>query len=164
MSTSIDLSIITATHQRPKHLALCLAQVRQQSLGSLRVEHVVVCDGPDPQTRFQATHANARCIELPQALGRWGAGAKDAGLAAAVGTYVCFWDDDNHYEPHAATTLFAAAVGYDIGVVPISGAEARSARPRATPPPLGRRTAVRRHRHDELLCPPRTGVLGTLDG
>lgn len=116
---AIDLSIITATHNRPKHLALCLAQVRMQSLGSLRVEQIVVADGPDPQARFLAEEAGARYVELPNHLGRWGSAAKDAGLDAARGAYVCFWDDDNHYEPHAAATLYAAACGVDIGIVRI---------------------------------------------
>jgi GT2 family glycosyltransferase len=118
-SPAVDLSIITATFQRPKHLALCLAQVRQQSLGSLRIEHIVVSDGPDRQARFQSEDAGARYVELPHNQGRWGAAAKDAGLGAAAGQYVCFWDDDNRYEPHAAATLYAAAHGGDIGVVQV---------------------------------------------
>ncbi|MFV0442511.1 MAG: glycosyltransferase [Planctomycetaceae bacterium] len=116
---AVDLSIITATCQRPKHLAICLAQVRQQSLGNLRVEHLVVSDGPDSQARYLAEQAGAMYFELEKSRGQWGAAAKDAGLAAARGQYVCFWDDDNHYEPHAAVTLFAAVHGVDIGIVPI---------------------------------------------
>lgn len=135
MSLAPDLTIITATHLRPKHLALCLAQVRQQSAGNLRLEHVVVADGPDPQARYLATTSGATFIELPRSLGQWGAGAKDAGLQAAAGTYVCFWDDDNYYEPHAAATLFAAASGVDIGIVAIG--------------------ALRRHRPGRVLLPRR---------
>jgi glycosyltransferase involved in cell wall biosynthesis len=115
----VDLSIITATHLRPKHLALCLAQVARQSLGSLTVEHLVVGDGPDPHARYLAEEAGATYLELDKSQGQWGAAAKDAGLAAARGRYVCFWDDDNHYAAHAAVTLFAAAHGFDIGVVRI---------------------------------------------
>jgi len=114
-----DLSVITATCRRPKHLALCIAQFRQQSLGNLRVEQVIVSDGPDPFARHLATDAGARHLELDPPQGQWGAGAKDAGIAAATGRYVCFWDDDNRYEPHALAVLYAAAVGHDIGVVRI---------------------------------------------
>ncbi len=114
---SPDLSVITATHQRPKHLALCLHQIQQQSVGNLRIESIVVSDGPDPQARYLSAAGGARYLELPRAQGQWGAAAKDAGLHAARGRYVCFWDDDNLYEPHALATLYAAAVGYDIGVV-----------------------------------------------
>ncbi len=115
----VDLSVITATYKRPKHLAMCLAQFRQQSVGNLRVEQIVVSDGPDPQARFLAQNAKARYVELDRRHGLWGAAAKDAGIAAALGEYVCFWDDDNLYESHALSTLFAAAVGVDIGVVQV---------------------------------------------
>jgi glycosyltransferase involved in cell wall biosynthesis len=115
----LDLSIITATRARAKHLALCLAQVRAQSRGNLNIEHIVAADGPDPQARFLAESAGARYLELEHSHGQWGAAAKDAGLRAARGQYVCFWDDDNHYEPHAAATLFTAACGVDIGFVRI---------------------------------------------
>lgn len=115
MPSEFDLSVITATRQRPKHLALCLDQFRRQSLGNLRVEQIVVSDGPDPQARYLA--GDARYFELDPARGQWGAAAKDAGLAAAGGEYVCFWDDDNLYEPHALAALLAAAYGVDIGIV-----------------------------------------------
>lgn len=119
MSDPIQLSVITSTRLRPKHLSLCLEQYRRQSLGNLRVEHIIVADGPDPQARFLAESAGAQFIALPQPAGQWGAVAKDAGLAAARGEYVCFWDDDNLYEPHALATLFTAACGVDIGIVRI---------------------------------------------
>ena len=111
MSEAIDLSVITATHRRPKHLAMCLEQFRLQSSGNLRVEQIVVSDGPDRQARYLATAAGARYIELDRTYGQWGAAAKDAGLTAARGNYVCLWDDDNRYAPHAAATLYAAACG-----------------------------------------------------
>lgn len=114
-----DLSIITATYQRPKHLALCLAQVRAQSVGDLQLEHIVVADGPDPQARYLAETAGAKFLARERPGGQWGAHAKDAGLAVARGAYVCFWDDDNRYEPHAAATLYTTAHGVDIGLVRI---------------------------------------------
>lgn len=117
MPATLDLTIITATYRRPKHLALCLAQFRRQSVGNLRVEHLIVSDGPDPFARSLAEGAGAVCMEIEQHRGQWGAAAKDAGIEHARGEYVCFWDDDNHYEPHAAAVLYAAAVGVDVGVV-----------------------------------------------
>lgn len=124
----LDLSVITATCQRPKHLALCLAQFRQQSVGSLRVEHLVVSDGPDPYARLLTEAAGAACLELDQPHGQWGAAAKDAGLQHARGRYVCFWDDDNLYEPHALATLFTAASGVDIGIVQCRHLQRKQAR------------------------------------
>jgi len=112
-----DLTVITATCQRPAQLANCLAQFRQQSVGNLRCEHLVVSDGIDPQARWLAREAGARCIERLEPGGQWGSLARDVGIREAAGRYVCFWDDDNLYEPHALACLFAAAVDVDVGVV-----------------------------------------------
>ena len=111
------LTVITATHQRPAQLAACLAQFRQQSVGSLRCEHLVVSDGIDPHARALSQHFGAQFIERPTPGGQWGSLARDVGIHEAAGRYVCFWDDDNLYEPHALASLFAAATDAEIGVV-----------------------------------------------
>lgn len=41
---------------------------------------------------------------------------KDAGLSVAKGQYVCFWDDDNYYEPFAVVALLSCAWGVDLGL------------------------------------------------
>lgn len=112
----MELSVITATRQRPAFLAHCLEQFRNQSTGGLRCEHVVVSDGPDAMARELARRVKARYLELDVPLGQWGAFAKDLGVQQARGEYVCFWDDDNIYFPHALATLYASAVGTDVGV------------------------------------------------
>jgi GT2 family glycosyltransferase len=112
----MHLSVITATCQRPAQLALTLQQFRSQSLGNLQVEQIVVSDGRDDEARFLANRWNARFFELNERCGHAGAFAKDLGIRHAVGEYVCFWDDDNYYEPHALATLYAIAFGSDIGV------------------------------------------------
>ncbi|WP_437203841.1 glycosyltransferase family 2 protein [Planctomicrobium sp. SH664] len=113
----MHLTVITATHQRPAQLALCLRQFQQQSVGGLAVEHLIVSDSVDPTARFLCRRAGARYCELEQPGGCAGAAAKDRGVQLARGDYVCFWDDDNLYEPHALTTLYAAAVDAEIGIV-----------------------------------------------
>lgn len=113
----MQLSVITATHQRPALLAHVLQQFHSQSLAGIRCEHLVVSDGPDPVAKFLAKRWGARYFETPARNGHAGAFAKDAGIAEAKGDYVCFWDDDNLYAPHAAATLFTAARGFEIGVV-----------------------------------------------
>lgn len=117
MTDTIALSVITATWQRPKHLALCLWQYAQQSTGGLACEQLVVSDGPDQIARGLAQQYGARYVEREEPGGQAGAFAKDAGIEAARGNYVCFWDDDNQYERHALAALYGAAYGADIGVV-----------------------------------------------
>ena len=112
-----DMTVITATHQRPAQLVNCLSQFQGQSVGSLRCEHLVVSDGIDRQARFLCGQFGARFIERPEPGGQWGSLARDVGIREAQGRYVCFWDDDNLYEPHALATLFAAGDDTDIGVV-----------------------------------------------
>ena len=113
----MDLTVITATCQRTAHLANCLAQFRQQSVGNIRCEHLVVSDGIDPHARELCRQFGARYIERPEPGGQWGSLARDVGIREATGRFVCFWDDDNLYEPHALACLFAAAVDVHIGVV-----------------------------------------------
>ena len=96
-----DLTVITATCQRPAQLANCLSQFQQQSVGTLRCQHLVVSDGIDPQARSLCQQFGAHYFERPEPGGQWGSLARDAGLREAAGRFVCFWDDDNLYEPHA---------------------------------------------------------------
>jgi GT2 family glycosyltransferase len=111
----MDLTVITATCDRPKHLARTLQAVADQRC-PLTVEHIVVHDGPGPRSRFLANLFGARYFET-EGLGHWGAGCKDLGIREARGEYVVFWDDDNSYEPWALTALYVAAHGHDIGIV-----------------------------------------------
>ena len=113
---SVDLSVITATWRRPVRLARTIAAVAAQEAGPLQIEHVVVSDGADPEARAIAVHAGVTYSECEHS-GLWGAVAKDHGIALARGRYVCFFDDDNSYELHAAAALWRAAQGADIGVV-----------------------------------------------
>ena len=48
----MDLTVITATCQRPQLLAHCLREYQRQSLGELKCEHLVVSDGPNPVAKF----------------------------------------------------------------------------------------------------------------
>jgi glycosyltransferase involved in cell wall biosynthesis len=113
----IDLSVVTATRGRPEWLASCLEQFRRQKVEGLRCEQIVVSDGPDPHAKFLARRFGVRFVELASPGGKWGAFAKDEGIRAAEGRYVCFWDDDNLYFDTAMASLWAAVQGHDIGVV-----------------------------------------------
>jgi glycosyltransferase involved in cell wall biosynthesis len=56
-------------------------------------------------------------VVFKEVQGRWGAYAKDVGLSEVRGDYVCFWDDDNVYYPHALATLYATTSEHDLGIV-----------------------------------------------
>lgn len=112
-----DITVITPTFHRPALLGNCLRQFQQQSVGVLHCEHLVVSDGIDPHARALCSRFGARYVERDQAGGQWGSLARDVGIQSARGQYLCFWDDDNLYEPHALATLYSAAVLADIGVV-----------------------------------------------
>jgi glycosyltransferase involved in cell wall biosynthesis len=115
-NVSVDLTVITATWQRPERLVKTIAAVAAQEAGPLRVEHLVVSDGADPNARAIATGAGVAYAECEHN-GFWGAAAKDRGIELARGHYVCFFDDDNSYELHAIAALWRTAYGEDIGVV-----------------------------------------------
>lgn len=113
----IDLSVITATRQRPEFLVHCIGMLQSQSLGGLTYEHLIVSDGPDDHARYIADRAGARYLFTPEPVAQWGAGCRDLGVQHAQGKYICFWDDDNRYLPHALVALYAAVQNADIGVV-----------------------------------------------
>jgi glycosyltransferase involved in cell wall biosynthesis len=97
-----------------------MQQYHNQSRGSLRSELIVVAEGDE--SKFIAVKkrwASDTFVCKPDET--WsGDGAKDLGITLATGEYVCFWDDDNIYHPHALATLYATAKGYDIGIVKIN--------------------------------------------
>lgn len=115
--SAFDLSLITATWRRPKLLAHCLQAVAGQQLGGLKLEHIVVSDGPDRTAEALCAEASARFVALEEHAGNFGATARDRGIELARGRYLAFWDDDNLYEPFAAAVQFAAAQQADVGVV-----------------------------------------------
>jgi glycosyltransferase involved in cell wall biosynthesis len=111
----IDLTVITATWQHPKHLARTIRQVAE-SQHRLDCEHIIVSDGPDSQAETFCRLTGVRYVALPERAKAWGAACKDAGIAVAAGEYVCFWDDDNDYFPEALAVLYANTYGVDIGI------------------------------------------------
>lgn len=113
-----DVSVITATKQRPAQLEQCCRQLKQQQLAGLSIEHIVVSDGPDESARAIAAQYRARFVVSikPERFARGEASARDVGLRYANGDYVVFWDDDNEYTDNCVRTLFEIARGYDIGI------------------------------------------------
>jgi glycosyltransferase involved in cell wall biosynthesis len=110
----IQLSVIVASC-RPQWLANCLNQFKMQSYGDLKVELIVVVEGDVKD--FEAICHHHGVVPIVKGVqGRAGAFAKDIGIEKSTGKYVCFWDDDNVYYPHALATLYATASGSDLGI------------------------------------------------
>jgi len=124
---SPDITLITATWQRPKDLWRLLECVHLQELGTLQLEHLIVHDGPADRATRQVLNVfrsqrqiSRRLLELPEQRGQFGAACKDAGLQIARGKAVAFWDDDNWFYPHAITTLWRLLeAGTSVGVAQV---------------------------------------------
>lgn len=118
-NTAYHLSVITPTLDRPKLLTHCLRQFRQQVYQGIEVEHIIVADGPGNAMANWITSITAyksRYIEAPEFTGSYGGRARDIGIEVSLGDYICFFDDDNLFEPHALASLYATAHGFDVGI------------------------------------------------
>lgn len=97
MTEPLELSVVIPTCCRAATLCRTLDTVLRQDYDLTRAEIIVVCDGPDPETRAliaELSH-DARCalrlIEQPrQGQGR----ARNRGIEAALGRVVVMLDDD----------------------------------------------------------------------
>lgn len=113
----MKLSVIVATC-RPHWLANCLQQYKVQSKGDLQTEIIVVSEGGNRD--FFGPVIDAWPVDRWESVDTrspYGVASKDLGISLARGEYVCIWDDDNIYYPHALATLYATAKGHDIGIV-----------------------------------------------
>jgi hypothetical protein len=112
-----QLSVIVGSDKRD-WLANCMYQYHAQSRGSLETELIVVVEGREENFSSLKKWKSDKFICKPDKT-MHGCGAKDLGITLARGQYLCFWDDDNIYYPHALATLYATAKGYDIGIVQV---------------------------------------------
>jgi len=92
------VSIVIATHDRPKHLKQCIAKIRENV--SVSHEIIVVGSSNDGHTaRWVAAQSDIRFIKETQREGA--ARAYDKGLRAATGKYVMWLNDDSYPLPGA---------------------------------------------------------------
>ncbi|MEU8792575.1 bifunctional glycosyltransferase family 2 protein/CDP-glycerol:glycerophosphate glycerophosphotransferase [Streptomyces sp. NPDC048643] len=109
-------SVIVPTFGVAGRLSHALDSVLTQSFGD--VELIPVCDGPDSPAAAVAAGYAARDprvapVHSPPSGGL--SGARNAGIAAATGTYVLFLDGDDELAPGALTALDAALpAGVDV--------------------------------------------------
>ena len=93
-----DISVVIPTLRRPALLSRALQSVFDQTFPPSEV--IVVVDGTDPETRaILAHHAHPRLKVLQNERSLSAAGARNAGVAAAAGTWIAFLDDDDQWYP-----------------------------------------------------------------
>lgn len=108
MSEPPAISVVVPTRDRPDALERCLAALAAQT--APRLEVVVVDDGSVDGARVASSAAGAGATYV-RLTGRGPSSARNAGVAAATGTVVCFTDDDCEPEPRWAELLAAAVSG-----------------------------------------------------
>ncbi|NUB10712.1 glycosyltransferase family 2 protein [Azospirillum sp. Vi22] len=104
----VTVSAVIPTRNRPHLVLNAVESVRAQTLKD--VEIVVVVDGPDPATvaALEAVEdRRLRIVQNPASLGP--AGARNAGVQAALGEWIAFLDDDDSWAPEKLERQLAAA-------------------------------------------------------
>lgn len=107
----------------------CCEHFRRQSVGGISVEHIVVSDGADEESRRVAGMFGSRYFATAGGMTDQGNRGRDVGIREARGQYVCFWDDDNVYYPHSAVAQYAAAYGMGIGLTQVHHRQLRNVIP-----------------------------------
>lgn len=102
------ISVIVPVYNVESYLASCLASVRRQDLSDIEI--VCVNDGsPDCSSAILELFARAdsRIVVVDKPNGGLSS-ARNAGIKAASGEYVCFLDSDDLLEKNACSTIVAA--------------------------------------------------------
>lgn len=140
-----DVSVVIPTHNRPELLARALRCALSQ--GDVTVEVVVVDDGSAADTAtLLASTDDPRVRVLRHDVARGLSAARNAGIAAARGEWVAFFDDDDLWAPEKLSAQLAALRGQPGAEWCCTGAVAvddslRIIGPGQTPPPPGDVTA-----------------------
>jgi glycosyltransferase involved in cell wall biosynthesis len=111
MSGAPDVSVVIATRDRPARLAAALESLEAQTIGTERLEVIVVDDGSGPETqevlaRLKDGGPGPRVIHLS---GVGPAAARNAGWRAARAPLVAFTDDDCEATPTWLESILAVA-------------------------------------------------------
>ena len=116
------VSVIVPLYNVRDYVGECIASLRAQTFGDFEV--VCVNDGSTDDSLARARAAAGddgrfRFVERPN--GGLSA-ARNTGLAASTGDYVCFLDSDDAYEPYALQHLADQAREHDLDLLDFSAA------------------------------------------
>jgi glycosyltransferase involved in cell wall biosynthesis len=92
------ISVVVPTRDRPDQLERCLAALERQTASDL-IEVIVVDDGSANPAAVEEVVRDRSQVQLVRQAGAGPAAARNSGVRAARGTYICFTDDD--CEPRA---------------------------------------------------------------
>ncbi len=112
-----DVSVIVPVHNAEDYLELCLDSVLMHA--DVALEIICVNDGSTDSSlsileRYAATFDCITVIDQPNA---GLSGARNSGLAAATGRYVCFLDSDDWWQPVDVAALLRSALDRDLDVL-----------------------------------------------
>jgi glycosyltransferase involved in cell wall biosynthesis len=135
-----DVSVVIPTHDRPALVQRAIRSAATQEPPPREI--IVVSDGPDARSAAviaAAAPVPCRYIELPERRGA--PAARNAGIAAAVGTWIALLDDDDEWLPGKLADQLAQAKAGPCPepimscAVEIRGASAGYVLPRRSPDP-----------------------------
>jgi glycosyltransferase involved in cell wall biosynthesis len=101
------ITVIVPTHNRPESLKRCLGHIAAQK-ASEPVEILVVDDGSDDEDLVADAVARTPGARLIRQERRGAAAARNTGVRAAGGSFICFTDDDCEAAPDWVSRLACA--------------------------------------------------------
>ena len=107
----IRLSVIVPVFRVEKYLDRCVMSLLHQDLSADEYEIILVDDGSDdtcPQKcdEYAAQHKQIVAIHQPN---KGLSGARNTGIKAAKGKYICFVDSEDYIEPNTYSSLVRQA-------------------------------------------------------
>jgi len=104
------ISVVVPTRDRPEQLGRCLAALERQTASDF-VEVIVVDDGSANRAAVEEVVRDRSQVRLVRQAGAGPAAARNAGVRAACGTYICFTDDDCEPRPEWVERLAGSLSG-----------------------------------------------------
>jgi glycosyltransferase involved in cell wall biosynthesis len=104
------ISVVVPTRDRPDQLERCLASLERQTVSEL-IEVIVVDDGSSNRAAVEEAVAGRPRARLVRQAGAGPAAARNSGVRAARGTYICLTDDDCEPRAEWAERLAASLKG-----------------------------------------------------